>query len=227
MKNKFKKFLTSYTPHCILLVSKENSSTKGTKMNNEVLKTRAKNIEAETAKSLTAHRNFLEAMKELATSPLLDKFDGKVLNARFENQINNSLTKGITLRTSVTGTTKVMFRCPDTMKWMDETLVYNSMLTYGGGVAETRAYDKETNLMTKVVYLINNTTDKRIIIEDYKTLFNGVCDMYEKHIEEREAFSDYETILSALKKKQELEEEKKRIEDEIYNTVPHFVSHLS
>lgn len=194
---------------------------------NNVLKTRAKNIEAETAKSLTAHKNFLEAMKELATSPILDKFDGKVLNARFQNKINESLTKGLTIRTSVTGDTKVMFRCPDTGKWMDETLVYNSMLTYSGAVSEIRAYNKEDNLMTTIVYLINNTTEKRIIIEDYKTLFNGVCDMYEKRIAEREAFSDYNTILSALEKKAELEEEKKRLEDEIYNTVPHFVSHLS
>lgn len=191
----------------------------------KVLNTRAKNIEAETAKSLTAHRNFLEAMKELATSPLLDKFDGKVLTARFENQINDSLTKGLTLRTSANGTTKVMFRCPETNKWMDETIVYTSMFNYSGEISETRAYDKETDLMTIIVKLI--TKEKRIIIEDWKKVFNGVCDMYEKRIQEREAFSDYQTIYNALVKKQELEAEKKRIEDEIYNTVPHFVSHLS
>lgn len=155
--------------------------------------------------------------------PVMKKFDGKVINARFKNALNAAV-KDVEGNFSFGGVNGYEFGVRAWMgKYYSDSMVY-SFMGLMGGLSEVRVYNRETQLSDKTVTLFTIDNGKlRIVAEGWETLFNSYIDLYEERIKARLPYESAEFILEKYREKEQIEAEIRKLEDKVREAVPSFL----
>jgi len=178
------------------------------------------------ANKVQAEITSLELMRDYYRKSIevVKKFENKVINKRFTTALNTNLND-TNARFILGGSMNAFeFRVYGTSQrgWQEDHAVYQ-FYSFTGGLAETRTYNRETNLNDKFVILFKKDDLNRINAEGWVELFESRADLAQSKINDRIPYTDANEILKASAEEDRLEEEIRKLNDLKSKALPYFL----
>jgi len=154
---------------------------------------------------------------------IMDTFDNKVYNARFDNYIKENTMLSVGSRGMYSFTINMYDYSENGFrKTLTENVVYDFYDIYGKN-ERTRIYNKETDLNDKFVNLFKEDDKTRMHIQGWKELFESTADLVENRIKRYAKFTNAEKIFKASQKELAIQEQIRELENKRLKTMPNFL----
>jgi len=154
---------------------------------------------------------------------IMDKFDGKVYNARFDNFIKENTLLSIGSRGMYSFTINMYdYKENGCRQSITENVVYNFYSMHNKH-EQIRIYNKETNCNDKFVALFKQDDNTRMNIDGWKELFNSVADKIRNTIKEQKPYTNAEKIYKASIRETKICEQIRELENKRLKALPFFL----
>ena len=163
---------------------------------------------------------FVKEIRKAIT--LIDKFENKVYNARFDKFIKENTLLSVGSRNNYDFTINMYdYRENGFRQSITETAVY-SFGNYSYEQTPARIYNAETKLNDKFVTLFKED-NTRMNIDAWKELFESVALYVESQIKDKQPYTNAEKIYKASQKELAIQKQISDLEDKRLKAMPYFL----
>jgi len=157
---------------------------------------------------------------------VVQKFDGKVINARFENALNECINDNnarFCVKTNDSYSFELRVYGTSNNKWEEDRAIY-SFYNYDGSLSKIGFYNKETMLTEERNVTLFNTEDtKRINASGWIEFFKSRADLMQTRIDDRTPFADVSRVLKSMNEVNRIDDEIQALNDAKHKAMPYFL----
>lgn len=171
---------------------------------------------------LNARKSFIKELQKAIK--LIPSFDGKILNARMFNVLNEE-TELRFYNTSIMDSAEVSYWDKELRGSIKSNVHWGIFNTFTGEIKEAQVYNPDADNLSGRTFLTEYSTGKhRIVASGWVEVLEGIILMEKSTIKQRKKFTNADAIKKAFDKEDELKAQIRKLEDKMRDARPHYLT---